>query len=105
MRLDARQDEVNARLILRGDTPQHSQALQQVVSSVCTTHFTHFHWLWRLIHAQGARESCPELDNSQAEPSYDSQTEAVAALEAKFDRAFESARELIILLSAACSKL
>ena len=58
-----------------------------------------------LTHAQGVREIFPKLDDSRAELRYDSKMEAVATLEVKFAQAFESARELITLLSAARSKL
>jgi hypothetical protein len=80
-------------MTLRGDTHQRSQALQQVGSSVCTAHFVHF---WRLTYAQGVHEIFPKLDDSQVELSYGSQMEAVAALEAKLQGAFESAQEVIV---------
>jgi hypothetical protein len=55
-----------------------------------------------LTYAQGQGIREIFLDDSQAEPRYDSQMEV---LEAKFDQAFESVRELIIFLSAVGSKM
>jgi len=81
VRLDIRKNEAKARF-------------RQVGSSVCTMHFIDFGA--NLHYTQGAsvRDSQAELRISDSQ---------MAALESKFDQAFESVQELISFLSAARS--